>query len=167
MKIANISAEIAPFSKTGGLGEVTKALPVALRQLGQEIISVTPLYHSIDRAVLDVGGVFSVAIGEQTIELAYWKKETSGGTVYFIEQQKYFTDPDSIYLTGFDNERFYMFCVAALELLKQIAFCPDIVQCHDWHTGLVPYLLKYRYAKDPFFKSTASVFKIQNIALQF
>jgi starch synthase len=167
MKIVNISAEIAPFSKTGGLGEVAKSLPVALRQLGQEIISITPLHHTIERALLEPGGAFSVVIDGKTIEFAYWKKETNGGAVYFIEHKKYFTDPDSIYLTGFDNERFYVFGVAALELLKKIMFSPDVVQCHDWHTGLVPYLLKYRYSKDPFFESVASVFTIHNLAFQF
>jgi starch synthase len=166
MKIANISAEIAPFSKTGGLGEVTKALPSALCSLGNTVVSITPLHKHTDRSGLTKEGFFRVTHYSDIIELSYWKKELPCGVIYFIEHERYFTQPESIYSTGFDNERFFVFCLAALELLKHINFKAEIIQCHDWHTGLIPYLLKYTFKKDDFFADMATVFTIHNLAFQ-
>ena len=43
----------------------------------------------------------------------------------------------------------------------------DIIHCHDWHTGLIPYFLTHRYNKDKYFEKTASVFTIHNLIFQF
>lgn len=65
-----------------------------------------------------------------------------------------------------ENARFFLLDVAAIELAKIIKFQPDIIHCHDWHTGLIPYFLKGRYKSDEFFKNTATLFTIHNLTFQ-
>lgn len=167
MKIASISAELAPFSKTGGLGEVAKALPTALRELGHSVVLITPLHYNIDTTSLHYVGDVRAPYQNTVFTFSIWQGSHRGSPVYFLENKKYFKDPKAIYLTGFDNERFLAFNIGALELIKKIQFVPDIIQCHDWHTGLVPYFLKSHYTADPFLKDAATVFTIHNLAFQF
>jgi starch synthase len=167
MKIVSVSAEIAPFSKTGGLAEVAKSLPAALYDIGHDIISVTPFHAGIDGSEMKNIGNLDVAYGDKKIKFDIWESLINGRLVFFLENDKYFTQPRSIYLTGFDNERFLVFALATIELLKKIGFKADIIQCHDWHAGLIPYFLKHDYKDDEFFKKTATVFTIHNLAFQF
>jgi starch synthase len=61
-----------------------------------------------------------------------------------------------------NGERFAFFSAACLDMLPKLSFQPDIVHANDWHTGLVPFLLKHRYAAHPFFANTRSVLSIHN-----
>ncbi len=65
-----------------------------------------------------------------------------------------------------DGERFAYFCKALLEMLPLIGFKPDIIHCNDWHTGPIPFLLKYLYNKDSFYKGIKTVFTIHNLRYQ-
>ena len=44
MRVAVISAEAVPYSKTGGLGDVAGALPKALKNIGVDSVLITPCY---------------------------------------------------------------------------------------------------------------------------
>jgi starch synthase len=90
--------------------------------------------------------------------------------VCFIEHNHYF-GREGIYGDAggeyHDNlERFAFFCHKSFQVLKEIKFTPDIFHCHDWHTALIPILLKTNYHKDPFFKNTRSMLTIHNLAYQ-
>jgi starch synthase len=85
--------------------------------------------------------------------------------VYMVENARYF-DRDGIYMYPDDAERFIFFCRATLEAVKHLGWQPDVIHCHDWHTALVPNLLKTIYAGDPFFFNVASVYTIHNLAYQ-
>lgn len=153
MKIVFCASEVVPFAKTGGLADVCGSLPPALEKLGHEVIIITPRYKASKISMPSP----IVRIGENV-------------KVYFIEHSQYFGreglygDASGDYK---DNlERFAYFCHAALKLLKEIKFRPDIVHCHDWHTSLIPILLKTKYGDDDFFKKTKSVLTIHNLAYQ-
>jgi len=167
MKIASVSAELAPFSKTGGLGEVARSLPVAIRELGHEVISITPLHSTINQTSLEEIDRLNIEYDGEKIEFIIWKCLNNNNTIYFLDNKKYFSETNSIYLTGFDNRRFLVFDIAVMELLKKINFKASVIQCHDWHTGLIPYFIKTKYKKDDFFQNTACVFTIHNLAFQF
>lgn len=85
--------------------------------------------------------------------------------VYFVESQRYFARP-TIYGHADDGERFLVFCRAALELCRALDWRPDVIHCNDWHTGIVPNWLETVYADDPFFRGSATVFTIHNLAYQ-
>lgn len=72
-----------------------------------------------------------------------------GLPVYFVEQPSLFSRSKQIYGSDKENARFLVFSVAALKLISLLKFEADIVHCHDWQTGLIPYYLKndFRYSK--------------------
>ncbi|MDD3066049.1 MAG: glycogen/starch synthase, partial [Endomicrobiaceae bacterium] len=91
--------------------------------------------------------------------------------VYFIENMRYFNrlgiygDEAGIGY-GDNRERYIFFSKAAIESVKALMFRPDIVHCHDWHTGIIPAYLKTTHADDGFFWRTSSIYTIHNIAFQ-
>ncbi len=161
MKVLFCSAEISPFAKTGGLGDVCGDLPLVLEKKGIEIAAVMPRYKCIDPKQYSLK------------KLSYNVSTTKIGkniNVYFIEND-YFFNRDGLYGDkhggyGDSLDRFLFFCRRALELPKQIGFKPDIFHCHDWHTTLIPAFLKFLYQDDPFYKKTKSILTIHNLAYQ-
>ncbi len=153
MKIVICASEVVPFAKTGGLADVCGALPSALEKLGHEVIIITPRYKS---SKIQVPAPI-VRIGKNV-------------RVCFVESSHYF-GREGLYGESGDEykdnlERFAYFCHEALSILKDIKFSPDIIHCHDWHTALIPVLLKTNYHNDPFFKNIRSVLTIHNLAYQ-
>jgi len=161
MKIALCASEVVPFAKTGGLADVAGALPLALEELGQEVIIVMPGYKAIQNSKIKIQklkeGVSYSIIGKNI-------------KVYFIENDAYF-NRDGLYQDKKgdykDNlDRFSYYCKSTLELLKEINFKPDIIHVHDWQTALIPVYLKTLYKKIPFYKNTKTILTIHNIGYQ-
>ncbi|MCM8763128.1 MAG: glycogen synthase, partial [Candidatus Omnitrophica bacterium] len=160
MKIAVCSSEVVPFAKTGGLADVSGALPLALKKLGHEVIIIMPKY----KQVLDAG--FRL----RKISPDVLVNDEIGVPVYFIEHEQFFNRP-GLYgeKTGDypDNlDRFSHYSRRALELLKEIDFKADIIHCHDWQSALVIIYLKNLYNKDPFYAGIKTLFTIHNIGYQ-
>jgi starch synthase len=172
LKIAFVASEVTPFSKTGGLADVAGSLPKAIYELGHEIVVLTPFYEK----VIDIQK-FNLQLLKENIELQVNKKHkfkifiltgelNKGIPVYFIGNKKYFSKHRRLYGSKHENARFLVFDLAVLEILKLLNYQPDIIHCHDWHTGLIPYFLKQKFFDDPFFKKTATVFTIHNLTFQ-
>jgi starch synthase len=174
LKIAVAAAEVAPFSRTGGLADVAGSLPKIFREMGNEVVIITPFYGKIidpqKHSLTLLEKNFFISLGKkQKIKISLWRGDLEKSTpIYFVECKKYFSKKLSLYGSTHENSRFALFDYAVLEVLKKINFEPDIIHCHDWHTGLIPYLLKKEpfYTKDPFFTKTATVFTIHNLAFQ-
>ncbi len=166
MKIVMCVPEMVPFAKTGGLADVTGALPLALEKEKQEVIIIMPRYKTVDSVKFSsVGGkprrlkddVSYSVIGDNI-------------KVYFIENDQYF-NRDGLYgdKKGDYNDnldRFAYYCRRSLHLLKEIKFQPDIIHAHDWQSALAPVYLKTIYANDRFYKDTRTVLTIHNIGYQ-
>lgn len=173
LKIVSISSEIHPFTKSGGLADVARSLPKAISRLGHEIICVTPLYgRVVDKKKYDLKEIHhDVEIylnSKDKIKINYWKGYSMHGLpVYFIECKKYFSKRKSLYGSTHENARFMVFNVAALKLISMLKFEANIVQCHDWQTGLIPFYLKtdFRYSKT--LRKAKTVFTIHNLVFQF
>lgn len=172
LKIVSLSAEMAPYSKTGGLADVTGSLPRALNRLEQKVICVTPLYGKvIDKEKFGLKlfkeNIELLINGKNKLTVNYWQAElTKGVKVYFVENEKYFSRKKELYGSSHENFRFFLFNFATLKLLTILKFAPDIIQCHDWHAGLVPYLLKHEFKDIKIFQKTATVFTIHNLVFQ-
>jgi starch synthase len=162
MRVAGIASEIGPFSKTGGLGDVTGALPRALADLGVEVITISPLYRSVRQHPLERTSLrIEVPLGDARVPASVFRS----GTSYFLDHPPFF-DRDGIYGTSHgdypDNAaRFVFLCRGALELLKIIG-PPDILHAHDWPAGLVAAYAKTLYQRE--FARTRVVFTIHNLA---
>lgn len=166
-KVLMIAAECTPLAKTGGLADVVGTLPRYLRKLGAETRVLMP-YHRVIRekyadrtkvileyeVSLGVGGTKPVTIRELILDKV---------CIWLVENEEYFSGP--IYLPGRDGEQYGYFCRAALEALPRLDFDPDILHCHDWHTGMVPMLLRTQYAHTPLAKKKV-LLTIHNLAYQ-
>jgi starch synthase len=171
-RVLFLSVEVAPFAKTGGLGDVAGALPKALRALGADVRVCMPRYASIAPSHVSpepAVASLDVPIGHRTETVALRAGSLGAGDarvpVYFVDAPKYF-DRDSIYGHADDGERFLVYARAALEACRVLDWRPDVVHCNDWHTGIVPNWLETLYRDDHFFRDTASVFTIHNLAYQ-
>ncbi len=159
-KILYVSAEIAPYAHVGGLSEVGRSFPRALMETGEyEVVRVMPLYQCI-RCSLQYVTDYPVPMG-QGYETCVLKKDpgAEGVPTYFISNDRYF-HRDRVYAYEDDGLRFFFFCRAVVQMLKNTSFQPDIVHVNDWHMGMLPLLLKKE------FPGIKSVYTIHNIAYQ-
>lgn len=171
MRIAVLASEGAPYVKSGGLGDVMEALPSALARIaGNDVVLVLPYYKKIkeNRAFrTEQVSQFYVTLGWRRQYAGVMKllDRTDGVHVYFIDSEYYFgARPGTIYGDIDDGERFAFFSKACLEALVALDFRPDVIQCNDWQTALVPTLLNafYRGA----LPNTKCMFTIHNIEYQ-
>ena len=173
LKILFISSEVEGFSKTGGLADVAKALPLELRNLGHEVVIITPFYRTIEhREHAQQVHQLTLHTDSSRPDVQFTVKELSldGIKVLAIDNAHYF---DRAGFYGEENnayqdngERFAFFSLASLLTSLAEGFSPDIIHCNDWHTGLVPYLLKTRFHDHSHFAHTKTVLTSHNSAYQ-
>jgi starch synthase len=177
LKILMVSAEVYPFSKTGGLGDVLGALPAALARLGHEVRVVTPRYYSVDRGRYGLRHIGEV--GVPMGRFGVWGCPVMMGRLpaQGVDVPVYFLDREGLYGRrgiygdehgGFgDNDvRFAFLSRAALELCRNLDWRPDVVHVNDWHTAPVPALLNTHYAHDRWLGGVASILTIHNMQYQ-
>jgi len=174
MKLLFLTSEIVPYSKTGGLADVSGALPEAISDLGHEVVVITPLYKNIDRErhglQIEIPSL-GVSMGWFMHSCAVWTAPVKENlSIYFIEHERFF-GRDGLYDDGLhpylDNlERFTFFSRAALEVSKVLPFKPDIIHVNDWQTAIVPILLKEAEGKHPVLSKAATVLTIHNLGYQ-
>lgn len=174
LKILFVSPEVVPFAKTGGLADVAGSLPKALKALGGDVRLVLPLYRSVRQGKFPIKKVLedlAVPLGDRQITADIYEGELDEGLpVYFIERDEFY---DRGYLYGsakgdyFDNDsRFSFFARGTLKAAQALDFRPDVIHCHDWQTGLIPACLHYGRESEPFYRETAAIFTIHNMAYQ-
>lgn len=168
MNILFATSEAVPLAKTGGLADVAGALPKALNARGADVRVVLPKYEQIPLSMLEQFQFvdhFTVSFGWRNQHCGLFRGVLDGVTYYLIDNEFYFKRR-GLYGYGDDAERFVFFCFAIMEAVRYMDFRADIVHCHDWQTGLIPFLLRTRYAFDPAWAYTKSVFTIHNLKYQ-
>jgi len=174
LKICFVASEIAPLAKTGGLADVAGVLPRHLHALGHDVRVFMPLYSSMSNGVLrDARPVTTardvpISLGAHRYSFTILETRLPNSTVplYLVHCPEVYDRP-SIYTSGVDEHlRFLVLQRATLETCQRMAFGPDILHCNDWHTALMPMLLKSVYAWDNLFAATRSVLSIHNIGYQ-
>jgi len=172
LHVAMIAPEIAPFARTGGLGDVIGTLPQALESLGVKLTLIMPAYRSVLKGAFKIENAdirFSIPISNR-IEKGTTLKGRIGNaiSVYFIRCDKYF-DREELYATSAgdypDNaERFIFFSRAALEILKHDP--PSIIHAHDWQAALSIAFLRLLPELYPDLSEVKTVFTIHNLGYQ-
>jgi starch synthase len=173
LKICFVASEIAPLAKTGGLADVAGVLPRHLHALGHDVRVFMPLYSSMGNfasqaAPLEAARYVPLALGPHRYWYSLLQTQLPNSSVplYLVHCPEVYDRP-SIYTAGSDEHlRFLVLQRAALEGCQRMQFAPDIVHCNDWHTALMPMLLKSVYAWDSLFAATKSVLSIHNIGYQ-
>lgn len=165
MNILIVASEAHPFIKTGGLGDVIGALPVALNDLGADVRVVIPNYRDIKKEIkenLKYIDNFTVNVGWRNQYCGILEYEHEGVKFYLLDNEYYF-NRGGLYGYYDDGEKFAFFDRAVLEFAKHIDWVPDILHCNDWQTGMVPVLLKLEYSKEEKFKNMKTMFSIHNL----
>ncbi|MCW8346506.1 glycogen synthase GlgA [Vibrio sp. ZSDZ65] len=159
-------SEAQGLVKSGGLADVAKALPKALQELGKSVAITLPGYQTLPNKH-DYECILSTEL-EHWPHTAYQVKKTEldGVDVYVIECDKYFDRPE-LYAEhnrayADNGERFGFFAAASLDVLPKLGIKPAVVHANDWHTSLVPFLLKTRYGDDERFRDVKSVLTVHN-----
>ncbi|MBN4050861.1 glycogen synthase GlgA [bacterium AH-315-K05] len=168
MKILLVAAEAYPFAKRGGLGDVIGSLPLALKDKGVDVRVVIPKYLDIPsnyRSKMEKLRSINVKVGWRNQYCGIEKLEYKGVRFYFIDNEYYFYR-DNLYGYYDEAERFAFFNRATLEILPIIDFKPDVIHCHDWHTGMVSVLLDSQYREKEFYKDIKTLYTIHNLKYQ-
>ena len=176
MNIAEVSSEIVPYAKTGGLADVVGTFPLYLEKAKQEVSMFIPLYKSVitsgfDIELMDVA--IDIPIGDTVHTGHLWKgihPDSKNITVYLIQRDEYY-HRDALYGTETgdypdNSERFIFFSRAIIEAIKKLDLSIDILHCHDWQTALIPVYLKTLYNTDKNLSSIKTVLTIHNLAYQ-
>lgn len=165
MKVLFAASEAHPFIKTGGLGDVMGALPKSLVKLGVDVRVVIPKYKGIKEELkqkLQFIKWFTVSVGWRNQYCGVFQYQYKGVIYYFIDNEYYF-NRDGLYGYFDDGERFAFFNRAVLEFIKEVDWQPDLINCNDWQTGMVPVLLNLEYKGDEFYSKIKTVFSIHNL----
>ena len=169
LKVLFTAAESAPFYKTGGLCDVTYALPKAIKKQGVDIRVAIPFYEkkfpakylpkvkNLTHFTIEMGGR-PVYVGLKTIKLG-------DVTYYLIDNRQYF-DRDGLYGYWDDGGRFGFFQMAVIEMLQVIEWIPDIIHANDWHTAFIPVLLKEKYGWIRPYQNIKTQLTIHNLQFQ-
>jgi starch synthase len=174
MKVLIASSEVSPYSKTGGLADVCRSLPAALRQLGHDVSVITPAYRCVFRSgkqITPTGLTFDVPIGSKVVSgrllVSYNDHQVP---VYLVDQPYYYDRPELYREAGQDYtdncERFVFFCRAVLESLRLLGGNFDVVHGNDWQCGLIPAYLRIEYEHTHGYEQVACVFTVHNISYQ-
>jgi len=164
MRVLFLSSEVAPFSKTGGLGDVGQALPRALAKLGHTVRVVSPLYQSVPRERLArFGANLTLEFPFGQYDVGTWRLVDDVEWV-FIDCEKAF-DRAGLYGHSDDARRFALFSMAALSTAQRDGFDADVVHGNDWQSGLALLALREGFAHTPLGKAKR-VFTIHNLAFQ-
>ncbi len=161
------AAECAPLAKTGGLADVVGTLPKYLADLGMDARVITP-YH---RVIKDKYGWrvkhltdFYIDLGWRHQYVGIEKLVVDGVIVYLVDNESYFGD--RIYRGGeAEGEQYAFFARAVVEAIPRLDFDPEVLHCNDWHTAMLPMLLKTQYGYLPQGK-LRTLLTIHNIAYQ-
>jgi len=166
------ASEITPLAKTGGLADVAGALGRYLHERGHDVRLFMPYYATINlggnvSAVPDAQGV-SLQMGARSVEFSLFMTTLPGSSVpLYLVQCPEFYSRGTLYTNDADEPlRFFLFQLAVIESCQRLRFKPDVVHCNDWHTALLPQLLRTRYAWDALFAQTRTLLTIHNIGYQ-
>lgn len=176
LRLLFVASEAAPFIKVGGLGEVMRSLPDALRALGHDARVFLPKYAAIDIEKyplrLELEGLRPALFEEEDphglfVSNVLRYENDSGKTVaYFLENMEYYEKRANVYGYADDAIRWALLSRATLEFLRHSSWRPDVIIASDWQTGLIPNYFHTIYKNDPKLSPMAIVFSIHNLFFQ-
>jgi starch synthase len=167
MRVAILTSEAVPFAKTGGLADVSGALPKALREHDVDARLILPLYDQIDRRLLNDEIIENVPVEwrGRVHHVRFLCSDAADAPVYLVQAPEFFARPN-VYGYQDDHIRFAFFSRAALALLKHLDWQPDVVHGNDWPCGFAVAELRARRRYDQFFQNTKTLFSLHNVGYQ-
>ena len=151
MNILFVASEIFPYAKTGGLADVAYALPEALRDQGEKVYTVMPLYNQVDREKYEIvysGLTFEYWLFGVRHQFDIFKNKNNSDEFFIYNPilcNRWGLYHDEFGEFGDNALRFGLFSYAVLELMIRMKLKIDVVHVNDWQTSLIPLLMKTRY----------------------
>ena len=170
MRILSVASEVAPYSKTGGLGDVAGALPAALAARGHQVVVVTPRYGFVDPVAQGLQRV-GATVRARGDGAGLWRGRAGGAEVYLLEHDRWYGSRRGLYGEhgrdyGDNAQRFAFLCRAALDLPRALGVVPDLVHLHDWQGALGAWMLRHEHGEERWARRARTVYTIHNLAYQ-
>ena len=167
MRVAILTSEAVPFAKTGGLADVSGALPKALREHKVDARLILPLYDQIDRRLLNDDMIENVPVEwrGRVHNVRFLCSNAADAPVYLVQAPEFFARPN-VYGYQDDHIRFAFFSRAALALMKHLDWKPDVVHGNDWPCGFAVAELRARRRYEEFYQNTKTLFSLHNVGYQ-
>lgn len=168
MKVLFCTSESIPFAASGGLADVSSALPKSLNELDVDCRVVMPLYEGISNEFKNKMKYitnFFVPVSWRQQYCGVFMLEHDGVIYYFLDNEYYFKR-NNLYGYDDDAERFTFFSRAVLEMISHIDYKPDIIHSNDWQTALIPVYYSLIYVHYNWYYGIKNIFTIHNIQYQ-
>lgn len=174
MRIVFITTELCPFSRVGGLAEVSHDLPLALAEMGHQVAIITPKFRhrpELEDRLETLDTVLEVPVSWKRHQAQLQRYAMAPGVeVYFVAHEHLF-DRDGVYGNAYgdyeDNaERFIFFSRACLELSLAMGWRVDVFHANDWPTALVPIYIRTLYAGYPGLSQAGTLMTVHNLGYQ-
>ncbi|CAI8603210.1 unnamed protein product [Vicia faba] len=187
MRLVFVGAEVGPWSKTGGLGDVLGGLPPVLAGNGHRVMTVSPRYDQYKDA-WDTNVLIEIKVGDKIETVRFFHCYKRGVDRVFVDHPLFLErvwgkTGSKLYgpKTGIDYRdnqlRFSLLCQAALEAPRVLnlnsskyfsgPYGEDVIfVANDWHSALIPCYLKSMYKSRGLYKNAKVAFCIHNIAYQ-
>ena len=186
VSVVHLSAELAPFARTGGLGEVVSSLAAYQAAAGLNVSIVVPLYRQIRERFANLEPVddpFVVQVAfrnhgcqlyrlpaADAVEIIAMRGNAPPPSVYFVDNRELFDRPgiygDAGGTYADSAQRYAFLCAALMRILPRIARAPLILHAHDWHAALAPAYLRTWYANSDFHRDVSTVLTVHNAGYQ-
>jgi starch synthase len=168
MRVLYVSSELYPLVKAGGLGDVSAALPPALRRVGVDVRLFLPGFPAFREGIEEQEPVVSLgaAFGAADVTVYRGRVPETGVPAYLLDAPELYDRPGGPYVDSQGQEwqdnprRFALFGWAAARFADG-DWRPDVIHAHDWHAGLTPAWLAAQTGRHP-----PSVFTVHNLAYQ-
>ncbi|MBL4654466.1 MAG: glycogen/starch synthase [Bacteroidia bacterium] len=169
-RILFVVHEMAPFLELSSIAKLTRELPQAIQEKGFEIRCFMPRFGSINERrnrlheVIRLSGMNIVVNDtDNPLIIKVASIPQARMQVYFLDNEDYFQKKQVFHnsknaMLKDNDEKALFFCKGVIETVKKLGWMPDIVHCHDWFAGLLPVLLKTKFANDPIFSESKVIY---------
>jgi starch synthase len=175
-RVLIVTQEMEPFTALTEISEIARQLPQYIQDQGMEIRVLMPKFGVINERrhrlheVVRLSGM-NIIVDDDDYPLIIKVASLPGARmqVYFLDNDEFFKrkfvfDDDNGQPYEDNAERMIFFCKGAIEIVRKFGWAPDIVHCHGWMTGLVPFYLKTAYKNEPIFKHSKVVYSLYNFS---
>lgn len=165
-----VTQEMEPYTEGNNISALVALLPKFLQDNGYELRILMPRYgvvnerrHRLHEVVRLSGMNIIVDDDDYPLIIKVASLPNSRLQVYFLDNEDFFKRKflfdDSDGKPFEDNpDRAAFFCKGAIETVKKFGWPPDVILCHGWLTGLIPFYLKTAYKTEPLFANSTVVY---------
>lgn len=178
MRILMLTAEYAPYAKTGGLADMVAGLSDSLKAAGHDVRVLMPAYRGLRGNTADALLDTAITTGDPQISPVALAGTHPGyrfcqaatnptqPLIYLLDAPEFFTGTGLYGGGDLEARRFALLGHGALRLCTVLDWSPDILHCHDWHAGLAPRLLREGYREVPALRDARTILTLHNIGYQ-